>query len=125
MAIAFGYVFVDWARRAWREIEYTVIDVHKDYCYAHKLPLIVLFFNRRSCALQIDADPMGRPMDVDTGGLTVDELEGVDSLVHECGGRRVWGDSPVLRRYEGIPYEYAHTAAHRAFQIIMGEHSND
>jgi hypothetical protein len=121
IAIEFGYVLVDWARRAWREIEYTVVDVHKDYCYAHKQALIVLFFNRRSCALQIDADPMQRPMDVCAGGLTGAEQDAIDALVRECNGRRVWGDSPVLRRYEGIPYERAHTAARSAFQIIMGE----
>ncbi len=125
MSIAFGYVLVDWARRAWRETEHSVIDVHKDYCYTHKQPLIVLFFNRRSCALQIDTYPMQRPMDVCAGGLIAAEQDAIDALVRDCGGRRVWGDSPVLRRYESIPYEYAHTAARSAFRIIMGKHSND
>jgi hypothetical protein len=121
IAITFGYVLVNWARSSRREIEYMVIDAHKGYCYAHKQPLIVLFFNRRSCTLQIDSDSMQRPSGVRMGGLTVNEQDAIDALVRECGGRRVWGDSPVLRRYKGIPYEHAHMAARSEFRIVMGD----
>jgi hypothetical protein len=118
IAVAFGYLFLDWGRPSRRWVDYIEIDIRRKYCYAHRLPLIVLFCGRSCCTLQIDMDPAQRDLAENSGGMTPEEVAAVDALVREAGGKRVWGDSPVLRRFERLPYANAHSAAWRTFRVI-------
>jgi hypothetical protein len=59
-----------------------------------------------------------RPNEERFGGLTVEEQPAIDTLMKPY--RRVWGDSPVLRRYERIPHGNAHAVAQKVFDLACG-----
>src|SRR5262249_16896159 len=117
-----GYVTVDWTRPSRRATEWTAVDVHLKTCYERHWPLIVVFLGLHYCTVQIDADPMLRPLEEENGGLTIEEVAAVNALMRSY--RREWWDSPVLRRYGRVPHDEAPTVARRMFELVVGELSS-
>ena len=119
LAKRFGYLFMDWSRPSQREVEYAALDLHRQICVERKWPLVVVFIGLHYCTIQIDMDTTMRPTEQRMGGLTVEEQAAIDTLMKPY--RRVWGDSPVLRRYERVPHSDAHAVAQRMFELVGGK----
>ena len=80
---------------------------------------MVVFIGLYYCSIQIDMDTTMRPTERRMDGLTVEEQAAIDTLMKPY--RRVWGDSPVLRRYERVPHSDAHAVAQTTFELVGGK----
>jgi hypothetical protein len=121
----FGYHLIDCTGPSRPDDERINIQLCESRSRALRRPMILVHAREQACSITLDMTTMDRDRDVNMGGFTDAEMAAVDALMAKRPGQsRAYRRDlrgPVVRRWSGVPYRWAHSLAVDLFAIVMGE----